>query len=49
MVERDGLKENLEELKCQVSNMTSSSETVSRPPSDLSDADMLEVIPHEIR
>ncbi|XP_066966907.1 protein Hook homolog 3 isoform X1 [Macrobrachium rosenbergii] len=46
-LERDGLKENIEELRCHVSTLTS--DTTSRPPSDLSDVDLLEIVPHEIR
>lgn len=46
--ERDALKENIEELKCHVSTLTSP-DTASRPPSDLSDVELLEVVPHEIR
>ncbi|MCL4126872.1 UNVERIFIED_CONTAM: hypothetical protein GTU68_032714, partial [Idotea baltica] len=47
-LERDMLKENVEELKCTVSAL-SSPDTASRPPSDLSDLDTLEIIPPEIR
>ncbi|KAK7050076.1 Protein Hook 3, partial [Halocaridina rubra] len=47
-MERDGLKENIEELRCHVSTLTSP-DTTSRPPSDLSDVDLLDVVPHEIR
>ncbi|XP_071514188.1 protein Hook homolog 3 isoform X2 [Panulirus ornatus] len=45
--ERDALKENIEEMKCHITTLTS--DTASRPPSDLSDVDLLEVVPHEIR
>lgn len=45
--ERDALRETIEELKCQISTLTSPGS--SRLPSDLSDADMLEAIPLEIR
>ncbi|XP_042885103.1 protein Hook homolog 3-like isoform X1 [Penaeus japonicus] len=47
-MERDQLKESLEELRCHISTLTSP-DTTSRPPSDLSDVDLLEVIPHDIR
>ncbi|XP_042238119.1 protein Hook homolog 3-like isoform X1 [Homarus americanus] len=46
--ERDALKENIEELKCHVSTLISP-DTTSRPPSDLSDVELLEIVPHEIR
>lgn len=47
-MERDSLKETIEELRCHVSALTSP-DTTSRPPSDLSDVDLLEIVPHEIR
>lgn len=46
--ERDGLKETIEELKCHISTITSP-DTASRPPSDLSDVDLLDAVPHEFR
>ncbi|CAL4137912.1 unnamed protein product, partial [Meganyctiphanes norvegica] len=46
--ERDAMRETIEEMKCQISTLTSPDNS-SRLPSDLSDADMLEAIPHEIR
>lgn len=46
--ERDGLKETIEELKCHISTITSP-DTASRPPSDLSDVELLDAVPHEFR
>ncbi|CAL4139175.1 unnamed protein product, partial [Meganyctiphanes norvegica] len=46
--ERDALRETIEEMKCQMSTLTSPDNS-SQPPSDLSDTDLLEAIPHEIR
>lgn len=48
--ERDALKETMEELRCHISALTSPDTTASsRPPSDLSDVDLLDVVPHEVR
>ncbi|XP_076035650.1 hook microtubule tethering protein isoform X2 [Oratosquilla oratoria] len=47
-MERDAMKDNIEELKCHVTALTSP-DTSSRTPSDLSDTDLLELIPHEIK